>query len=741
MEEGKLEKLKNEVTIHLSLEHPHIARLFDVFETTDEVCFVMQYCSGGTLAAALLSRGAFTEDEFQDVAVPMLAAMNYIHGMGIVHRDIKPSNWVFEEDGVTIKLIDFGFSVKSCVGGDLQGRLGTLGYLAPEVASSCLGGSNYTEKCDIWSLGVVFTELLKGWAAFYMERGLCDGYTEDIILRNIQEITDEDIEALLDDIPESAVPFICSLLTKDAAARPSAHQVLADSYLQRGRQKFLNPPRALPLDVVMARFRKHACASKTSRAWLLAVARSPTCLPWSEFTALRETFKMFDAGDLSGTINFDAFQTVMRRYVTDSHLDPVNEEGSPTSQKNGPNSSEYETAAHQDLDVSSGSITESEDFSMAEIEVVWNAVCGSQDSLSYCEFLAALLPPIEDVFEDATPCKPPQLSLDSLEAGHAWEPKNPISAFLPLLESSRRLVPIIDAGMPVAHVVRSMSDSHQRWVIVEYVNEERVFFELHDINRKLCEMLQGSDSKVLPSEAMAHIAQMAVGDLANCSKRSLYKLTAPDTSLCDVLRLMRKSSVRRVPISKEDSSEVLHVFSRPDFLRIATCCERPTTVLKSHAARVFDDRDKIIQKSVLHDDTVVNAFRLMDREGCTICPATSQELSGNLGGIVAINVISVADLKWVLCSGQFGILDRSVEDFISWKGNVASANLDQIMRNERLGRFNVVSVRAGDSLHMLAQRLVESKLPGLFLSSEEIARIIGIVTPRDILVEIFDQIM
>lgn len=80
--------------IYLSLEHPHIARLFDVYEDDEqvrgekgrveafEVSLVMQYCAGGTLESAR-AMGPFSEKRFQDLAVPMLLAVNYIHACGI----------------------------------------------------------------------------------------------------------------------------------------------------------------------------------------------------------------------------------------------------------------------------------------------------------------------------------------------------------------------------------------------------------------------------------------------------------------------------------------------------------------------------------------------------------------------------------------------------------------------------------------------------------------------------------
>ena len=61
-----LDKLKNEATIYLSLEHPHIARLFDVYEDDEEVCLLMQYCSGGTLEQSIREQGVYSEPRFQE---------------------------------------------------------------------------------------------------------------------------------------------------------------------------------------------------------------------------------------------------------------------------------------------------------------------------------------------------------------------------------------------------------------------------------------------------------------------------------------------------------------------------------------------------------------------------------------------------------------------------------------------------------------------------------------------------
>jgi len=752
MTPDRLDKLKNECLIYLSLEHPHIARLFDVFEDDKEVSLVMQYCSGGTLEDALRRRGAYKIGEFRQVAVQMLLAVNYIHSMGIVHRDIKPRNWVYEADGETAKLIDFGFSTKALtVDAGLGGCMGTLGYLAPEVVRAGLSSDiNYTEKCDIWSLGAVFYELVAGVPAFHREQGQCDGYTEEVVLREIEDVTEESINQLLVGVEEWPCGFLRMMLTKDPDVRPSAQEMLEDSFLMEARQALRTPTECLSVGTVLERFRAHSQASKTSRAWLLAVARSPTYLPWPDFCTLRNTFKMFDAWSMTGTITLEAFLAVV--------LDALCK---------GPSSPEDENFA-----------TSLEN----DVRNIWYCICGEQESLSYCEFLAMLLPPTEDVFEDVSHLPmvgevassggdlaslggtSPGSSRNSLchaqERLTAWDASAAISCFLPLLRARRReKIPIFAETVTVRDVVQAMSIQHHRYVIVRYRDGRQSFFDYMDINHSLTEL--SAKGKKTPSSAMAEIVKMPVGDVANCSGHCPFVPMRLGTPIRHVLRIIatgsKHASAKKTPVSsdRDDSQcmaprrvpilnecgEVIHVFSCIDFLDIALRFSQTKAVLKSLSARVFDRRNSILKVSVQHDAPLQEALKVMDSSRHTVCPATLKELSGVFGGLVASNVVSVADLKLVILEDRLDVLDFSVNDFITWRQGVTSNNVDYQLRQQRLLRFNVVSVDAGDSLHTLAYRLLASKLQRIFLSSDEISRIVGIVSSRDILVEVLDQLL
>ncbi|CAJ1442403.1 unnamed protein product [Effrenium voratum] len=638
--------------------------------------------------------------------VPMLLAVNYIHSLGIVHRDIKPRNWVYEADGQTIKLIDFGFSVKGYLGAEsLQGCMGTLGYLAPEVVKAGLSSeSAYTAKCDIWSLGVVFDELLTGEPAFHRDAGQCDGYTEEVVLREIKEVSEEIIEKVLAQVPANAVPLLRRMLTKDPLARPSAREVLDDNYLALVRARIADPPRALPVRVILDRFRAHASASKPSRAWLLAVARSPTYLPWEEFCALRETFKMFDAQGLNGTVNFETFFTVLQRAARDS----------PRVWNENPENT---------FDNSQGPIR-------ADIAKLWKAVCGEQESLSYCEFMAVLLPPMEDVFADADSKSAENEVYSPLRPKEHWSPSKPIFQYLQLLKRASKSVPKtleFDESEEVRQVVSVMARHHRRWALVRYKDGRRQFFDYMDINHKL---LQDAPFGSV-AESMSRICKANVGTIANCSQFCEYVPANVATPLRDVILLIAGKRngrpVRRVPLVDADG-EIVTVFSSLDFLNLALKCSAPTAVLKSLSAKVFDRRGTILQVSVQQDEPLLNALGIMEKEGLTICPITLRELSGTMGGVVASNVVSAADLKWVVRSGNFAALNMSVGDFVAWRAESEQASLDHILRQQRLQRFNVVSVMAAASLHTLAQLTS-------VCSKDDIARIVGIVSSRDILLQ------
>lgn len=147
----------------VSLEHPHIARLFDGGVTTDGLpYYTMAYCEGGSLAQRLTSSGALTLDEAARIARQVASALAAAHAHGVVHRDVKPANVLFDASGAA-RLSDFG--VAKLLNDDVSRSgtvLGTVAYLAPEQVA----GEPIDHRADLWALGVTLYEMLAGRRPF-----------------------------------------------------------------------------------------------------------------------------------------------------------------------------------------------------------------------------------------------------------------------------------------------------------------------------------------------------------------------------------------------------------------------------------------------------------------------------------------------------------------------------------------------------------------------------------------------
>ena len=194
-----IRQLVREARLLGQLEHANIVRVFDLRRIGDEYFVVMEYVDGIDLAAAIkVHRQRKTKlplPFFFHVALSLLEALSYAHTAvdseenptPLIHRDIKPSNVMLSRRGV-VKLTDFGIAHVgdgSVTGGLVQG---TANYMSPEQA---YGEEHLTPASDIYSLGVVFFEMLCGRPLVS-----ADNYLKAIQQVREQRVTSEDLERL-----------------------------------------------------------------------------------------------------------------------------------------------------------------------------------------------------------------------------------------------------------------------------------------------------------------------------------------------------------------------------------------------------------------------------------------------------------------------------------------------------------------------------------------------------------------
>jgi eukaryotic-like serine/threonine-protein kinase len=159
-----LDRFKREEEIGLQLDHPGVVKAFSD-EQRSRLYMVIEWVDGRLLRSILNEQKKLPVDRATSITLAICDALDYMHKRGIVHRDLKPENvMVLEND--QIKLIDFGIAMKEDARRltfvNVTSLLGTPDYISPEQVKGARGD----QRSDIYSVGIMFYEMLTGRVPF-----------------------------------------------------------------------------------------------------------------------------------------------------------------------------------------------------------------------------------------------------------------------------------------------------------------------------------------------------------------------------------------------------------------------------------------------------------------------------------------------------------------------------------------------------------------------------------------------
>ena len=221
----RLARFDREAKVLASLNHPHIAAIYQVEQDRDTHFLVMELVEGVTVAERIAGHSLKTEEALA-LAVQMAEGLEYAHERSVIHRDLKPGNLKVTPEG-QLKILDFGLA-KALDAEDGEGLadgtlsmsptltapatragvlLGTAPYMSPEQAR----GQVVDKRTDIWAFGCVLYEMLAGQGAF-------QGATVSDVLVSILD-REPDLSALPSDLAPNARRVLERCLRKDRHQR------------------------------------------------------------------------------------------------------------------------------------------------------------------------------------------------------------------------------------------------------------------------------------------------------------------------------------------------------------------------------------------------------------------------------------------------------------------------------------------------------------------------------------------
>ena len=221
-----LDRFKQELILATQVTHRNVVRIYDLGEAEGIKFITMEYVEGEDLAAILHRRVKLPPREAVAVIEQVCRALEAAHNVGVIHRDLKPQNVMWETGSGRILVMDFGLA-KTLEGERMTqtgAMVGTMEYMSPEQA---LAG-NLDQRSDIFSLGLIFYELLTGQTPFHADSALAS-----LIKRTQERVIP--VSELEKSVPPELSQIVSRCLERDVALRyQNASELLADLELWEG---------------------------------------------------------------------------------------------------------------------------------------------------------------------------------------------------------------------------------------------------------------------------------------------------------------------------------------------------------------------------------------------------------------------------------------------------------------------------------------------------------------------------
>nr|XP_014345243.1 PREDICTED: G protein-coupled receptor kinase 4 [Latimeria chalumnae] len=304
----------NEKRILEKVNSRFVVSLAYAYATKDALCLVLTIMNGGDLKFHIYNMGnpGFDEQRAVFYAAEICCGLEDLHRERIVYRDLKPENILLDDRG-HIRISDLGLAVQIPEGETIRGRVGTVGYMAPEV----INHENYSFSPDWWGLGCLLYEMIQGQSPFRKRK---EKVKRDEVDRRVRE----DQEVYSEKFSEEAKSICTMLLTKDpkerlgclggGASEVKQHPIFKNINFKRLEASMLEPPfvpdpRAVyckdVLDIEQFSTVKGVNLDPTDDDFYCKFVTGSVSIPWQNEMIETECFKDINVYEADGSLSPD----------------------------------------------------------------------------------------------------------------------------------------------------------------------------------------------------------------------------------------------------------------------------------------------------------------------------------------------------------------------------------------------------------------------------------------------------